>query len=120
VISAVTGAHLVLIVTEPTVSGLHDLHRVAELATHFNIPTAACINKYDLNHEMSDKIQTYCRKTGIRLLGTVPYDPVVSRALVEKKVIVEYGNGTVSHAIKEIWINLAAILDVHFVNPVPV
>jgi MinD superfamily P-loop ATPase len=112
VISAVTGANLVCIVTEPTLAGLHDMQRVAELAQHFHIPTAACINKYDLNHEMSDTIQTYCRETEVRLLGMVPYDPVVSRALVEKKIIVEYGNGTVSDAIKEIWSNLADMLGV--------
>jgi MinD superfamily P-loop ATPase len=112
VISAITGANLVLIVTEPTLSGVHDMYRVAELATHFNLPAAVCINKYDLNHEMSDKIQTYCRKTGMRLSGMVPYDPVVSRALVAKKIIVEYDNGTVADAIKEIWINLAAMLGV--------
>ena len=112
VISAVTGANLVFIVTEPTISGLHDMQRVAALARHFNIPAAACINKYDLNPEMSDKIQRYCEKTGVRLLGMVSYDPVVSKALVEKKTIVEYGNGAVASEIKEIWMALAELLGV--------
>jgi MinD superfamily P-loop ATPase len=84
VISAVTGANLVFIVTEPTLSGLHDMERVAALAKHFNIPAAACINKYDLNPEMSGKINEYCKENGIQLLGMVPYDTVVTKALVEK------------------------------------
>jgi MinD superfamily P-loop ATPase len=112
VISAVTGATLVFIVTEPTLPGLHDMQRVAALAKHFNIPAAACINKYDLNPEMSDRIRGYCEETGVHLVGMIPYDTVVSKALVEKKIMVEYGNGTVSDEIKKIWLALADILGV--------
>ena len=110
VISAVTGTDLVLIVTEPTLSGLHDMQRVAELAKHFSIPAVVCINKHDLNPEMSDKIQEYCRKTGVRLLGMIPYDPIVSKALVEKRIIVEYSNGSVSDEIEKLWIGLEDML----------
>ena len=110
VISSVTGSNLVFIVTEPSLSGLHDMQRVTELAKHFNLSAAACINKYDLNLEMSDTIQEYCRKTGVRLLGMVPYDPIVSKALVEKKIIVEYSNGTVSDEVEKIWLALAEML----------
>jgi MinD superfamily P-loop ATPase len=112
VISAVTGANLVFIVTEPTLPGLHDMQRVAALAKHFNIPAAACINKYDLNHEMSDRIRGYCEEIGVNLVGMIPYDTVVSKALVEKKIIVEYGNGAVSDEVKKIWLALADILGV--------
>jgi MinD superfamily P-loop ATPase len=112
VISAVTGTDLVLIVTEPTLSGLHDMQRVGELAKHFSIPAAACINKYDLNPEMSEKIREYCKKTGVRLLGMVPYDSMVSKALVEKRIIVEYSSGSVSAEIEKIWISLAELLGV--------
>jgi len=110
VISSLTGSNLVLIVTEPSLSGLHDMQRVTELAKHFNLTAAACINKYDLNPEMSERIQEYCKKTGVRLLGMVPYDPIVSKALVEKKIIVEYGNGSVSDEIEKIWLALAEML----------
>ena len=106
------GANLVLIVTEPTLPGLHDMQRVAALAKHFNIPAAACINKYDLNPEMSGKIRAYCKETGIRLLGMIPYDTVVTKALVERRIIVEHGNGEVSNEIKKIWSNLAEMLGV--------
>jgi len=111
VISAVTGANLVFIVTEPTLPGLHDMQRVAALAKHFNIPAAACINKYDLNPEVSDRIRIYCEETGVRLLGMIPYDTVVTKALVERKIIVEYGNGRVSDEIKRIWFSLAEMLE---------
>ena len=112
VISAVTGANLVFIVTEPTLAGLHDMQRVAALAKHFNIPAAACINKYDLNPEMSDRILCYCEERGVNLVGMIPYDTVVSKALVEKKIMVEYVNGTVSEEIKKIWMSLAELLGV--------
>jgi MinD superfamily P-loop ATPase len=112
VISAVTGADLVFIVTEPTLPGLHDMQRVAALAQHFNIPAAACINKCDLNPEMTERIRRYCEERGVDLVGMIPYDTVVCKALVDKKTIVEYGNGTVSNEIKKIWIALADILGV--------
>jgi MinD superfamily P-loop ATPase len=110
VIAAVTGTDAVLLVTEPTLSGLHDMQRVAELAKHFSIPAAACINKYDLNQEMSEKIQEYCKKAGVQLLGMVPYDPIVSKALVEKSIIVEFSNGRVSNEIEKVWEALTAML----------
>ena len=112
VISSVTGSNLVFIVTEPTLSGLHDMERVTELAKHFNIPAAACINKYDINMELSEKIQQYCKKTGVKLLGMVPYDPIVSKALVEKRIITEYSNGSISDEIERIWVGLAEMLEV--------
>jgi len=112
VISAVTGTDLVLIVTEPTLAGLHDMRRVAELAKHFGIPAAACINKYDLNPEVTDRIKEYCKRAEVRLLGMVPYDPIVSKALVEKRIIVEYSNGSVSHEVKKIWEALGGMLGV--------
>jgi MinD superfamily P-loop ATPase len=111
VIAAVTGADLVFIVAEPTLPGLHDMQRVASLAKHFNIPAAACINKYDLNQEMSDKIRRYCEKTGVKVLGMIPYDTEVSKALVERKIIVEYGNGRVSPEIRRIWLSLTELLE---------
>jgi MinD superfamily P-loop ATPase len=110
VISAVAGSHLVLIVAEPTLSGIHDMKRVAALARHFKIPTAACVNKHDINSEMSEEIEKYCHAAGIEMVGMIPYDPVVSRALVQKKIIVEYEDGAVPTEIRKIWDGLAAML----------
>jgi MinD superfamily P-loop ATPase len=111
VIASVTGANLVFIVTEPTPSGLHDMQRVVSLAKHFGIPAAACVNKYDLNLEMSDRIRKHCEQNAVQFLGMIPYDPVVSRALVEKKIVVEYSNGRVATEIRKIWSAVADILE---------
>jgi MinD superfamily P-loop ATPase len=112
VISSITGASCVLIVTEPTLSGLHDMERVADLAKHFNISTTACVNKSDLNKEMSSRIEDYCIQKGIQFIGKIPYDQIVSRALMQKKILVEYdGKGKVARKIKKIWNSLADILN---------
>lgn len=110
VISAITGANLVLIVTEPTPSGLHDMKRVSALIAHFAIPTAACINKYDLNPGVTEEIKRYCDEFGIRVVGRIPYDRVVSKALVQKRLIVEYEDGRVSAEIRSLWGALSEML----------
>jgi MinD superfamily P-loop ATPase len=103
VISSITGTNAVLIVTEPTVSGLHDLERVGGLAAHFKIPTLACINKFDLNEEMSDRIADFCVGHRIDLVGRIPYDTSVTRAMVAGQSIVEFSDGGVSEAIRQVW-----------------
>lgn len=110
VISALAGAHLVLIVAEPTLSGIHDMKRVAAVARHFKIPTATCVNKHDINSEMSEEIGKYCHAAGIEMVGMIPYDPVVSKALVQKRIIVEHEDGAVSTEIRKLWDALAAML----------
>ena len=110
VIASITGASAVLIVTEPTLSGLHDLERVGGLAAHFKIPTLACVNKFDLNEEMSDQIAGYCARNHIELVGRIPYDTAVTYAMVAAKSIVEFSDGRVSDAIKEIWHRLEHFL----------
>ena len=103
VIASITGTSAVLIVTEPTLSGLHDLERVGGLAAHFKIPTLACVNKFDLNEEMSNQIADHCAKNRIELVGRIPYDTAVTHAMVAGKSIVEFSDGRVSDAIKDIW-----------------
>ncbi|MEW6619293.1 MAG: ATP-binding protein [bacterium] len=103
VIAAITGASAVLVVTEPTLSGLHDLDRVAKLAGHFGIPTLVCINKYDLNTEMAERITQYCQQNGYSLVGKIRFDPLVVESLVNKKPVVEYSHAEVSVTIKKIW-----------------
>ena len=103
VIASITGTSAVLIVTEPTLSGLHDLERVGGLAAHFKIPTLACVNKFDLNEEMSNQIADYCARNRIELVGRIPYDTAVTYAMVAGKSIVEFSDGRVSDAIKDIW-----------------
>ncbi|MBN1350830.1 ATP-binding protein [candidate division KSB1 bacterium] len=107
VISSITGSSAVLIVSEPTLSGLHDMKRVAELATgHFNIQTFVCVNKYDLNQEITNQIKAHCDANQLTFVGQIPYDESVTRAMVQGKNVIEYGNEIVKRAIESIWDNL--------------
>jgi MinD superfamily P-loop ATPase len=90
VISAMAGGGAVLIVTEPTPSGLHDLRRVAELASHFRLVRAVCINKWDLNPQITLEIERFCQDQDIPLVGKITYDVVVSRALVARRILLEW------------------------------
>ena len=94
VIAALTGAAGVLIVTEPTVSGAHDLARVLELATHFKIPAAVCINKWDLNPAQADGIETAARAAGATPVGRVRYDKTATRAQRQGLTIIEADGGS--------------------------
>lgn len=89
VIASVTGATLVLVVTEPTVSGEHDLERVLSLARHFDIPTAVCVNKWDLNAVMTERIEEKARRAGARNVGRIRYDRAVTAAQIEARAVVE-------------------------------
>lgn len=102
VISSITGATLVVVVTEPTISGVHDTDRVFNLTDHFQIPASVVINKADLNEEMSQKIEAEAARRGAALLGRMSYDPVVTRAMVRGKTLVEFDGGSVKNEIQEI------------------
>ena len=103
VIASVTGANLVLIVTEPTMSGLHDLDRVADLTRHFGIPPAICINKYDINPEMAANIGTHAEKRGIEVLGRIRYDKAVTQAQIAKLSAVEFDHSAAADDMRELW-----------------
>lgn len=103
VIASIAGANLVLVVTEPTMSGLHDLDRVASLTTHFGIPTAICINKYDINPEMSDSIADHAKQLNIEVLGNISYDKSVTQAQIAGLSTVEFGDGAAALEIRELW-----------------
>jgi MinD superfamily P-loop ATPase len=89
VIASVTGATLVLAVTEPTVSGVHDLERVLSLTRHFDIPAAVCVNKWDLNAGMTERIEDRTRKAGARIAGRIRYDSAVTLAQMQARAVVE-------------------------------
>jgi len=103
VISSITGTDGVLVVTEPTLSGIHDMVRVIELAQHFKVKTFVAINKYDLNPDMTEKIEGYCQKNGINLAGKIIYDSAVTEAMVNKQTVVEYSDGEIAEQIKDVW-----------------
>ncbi len=107
VIASVTGSDGVLIITEPTVSGEHDLERVAELVRHFQIPAYLCINKYDLNPEMSERIEEKAVTGGIKVVGRIRYDRSVTRAQVKRIPVVEIDGSAAAEDIRNIWELLA-------------
>jgi len=103
VISSITGATAVMVVTEPTLSGIHDMKRVVDLAGYFHIPVFVCINKFDLNQELTAQVETYCRERDLKLTGKIPYDPVVTKAMVQGRTVVEYSSGRVTREIETMW-----------------
>lgn len=111
VMASVTGTSMALIVTEPTLSGLHDLDRIAALTRHFNVPTVVCINKTDINPEMSCGIRRHCSILGIDVAGEIRYDPDFTRAQIAGKSVVEFSQGDASREIAGLWRTVAARLE---------
>jgi MinD superfamily P-loop ATPase len=103
VIAASTGADALLIVTEPTLSGKHDMERVGKLAEFLRVPAMLCINKYDLNQALSEEIQNMAENMNICFVGNIPYHRDVSRAMVAGKSIVDFSDGEAAQAIRKIW-----------------
>ena len=110
VIASITGADLVLIITEPTLSGKHDLDRVAELAAGFKIPTLVAINKFDLNSDMADQIEKDVLKRNIKVVGKIRYDKAFTKAQIMKTSVVEYTSGAVTEDVKALWRNVTYAL----------
>jgi MinD superfamily P-loop ATPase len=111
VIASVTGADCALMVAEPTLSGLHDLKRICELTAHFQIPTFVCVNKHDLNPEMTRRIAQYSSEHGLQTPGNVRYDPAVTQAQISGTSVVEYADNGAADDIRKLWRNVAALLE---------
>ncbi|MBN1863939.1 MAG: P-loop NTPase [Victivallales bacterium] len=103
VIASVSGADLVVIVTEPTVSGVHDMERVMKLAEHFQVPTVVVINKADLNTGQAKRIEEIAGAHGSRIVGRIPFDRTVNDALMAGKTVIEYGQCSAEEAIRSAW-----------------
>ena len=111
VISSLSGASLALLVTEPTLSGIHDLERVIGVCRHFGVPALVCINKHDINEENSRQIEDYCLKQGVEVAARIPFDNIVTEAMVKGLPVVQYdSDGPVSRQIKLLWQNIAGRL----------
>jgi MinD superfamily P-loop ATPase len=108
VIASLSGVDTALIVTEPTLSGLHDAQRVLGVARHFHVSAKLVINKYDLNSAMADEIEGAFFKQGVPVIGRIPFDEMVVKALVEGKTIMEYAPCAAGVEIRKIWENLKA------------
>lgn len=103
VIASITGADLALVVTEPTMSGEHDLHRVLDLTTHFGIPALLCVNKWDINPEISGRLETTAAARGVTTVGRIDYDADVTQAQVVGQSIAEYGDGRLREQVVRLW-----------------
>lgn len=110
VMATITGVDLLVCVSEPTVSGKHDLSRILDLADHFRIPLVMIINKYDINPEISSEIKETCHHRQVEVIAEIPYDPEVAGAIVHGETLVDYSDGPAVKAVGKGWDRLREIL----------
>jgi MinD superfamily P-loop ATPase len=103
VIASITGANLVLVVTEPSLSGKHDLDRVSKLTANFGIKTLVCINKADINPQIAGQISEEAQQRGLKVIGELPYDEAFTKAQIIKASVVEFTGGAITEQIKALW-----------------
>lgn len=109
VIAAIGGATALVIVVEPTVSGIHDMERVVDLAAHFRVPGMVIVNKFDLNVAMTEAIEQLAEKRNILVLGRVPFDPVFTRSMVQGQTLFEYGEESPTRrVVRDIWAKIVS------------
>ncbi|MFC1968673.1 ATP-binding protein [Chloroflexota bacterium] len=110
VISSLSGVNLALLVTEPTLSGMHDLERITGVCQHFGVPALVCINKYDLNEENTRRIEERCHDQGIEIASRIPFDNVFTEAMVHGLPVVEYTKNGVARRIEALWESISRSL----------
>lgn len=103
VISSLSGTSLAVVVTEPTMSGVHDLKRVVELCGNFRVPVGVVVNKYDLDLGQTETVEKYAREHGLSLLGRLPHDPAFIQAMVARRVVGEDDDGPLAREVARIW-----------------
>ncbi len=103
VIASLSGAGLALVVTEPTVAGFHDLERIVGVARHFRVPVVVCLNKADLSPQQAGSIERYCADEAIEVLARIPFDPAVTRAMVQGRPITADGSAPAAAALHRLW-----------------
>ena len=96
------GADVALHVVEPTVSGVHDLDRIVA-ATDFGVPSLVVVNKANINPAHSVEIATFCAERGVELARCIPYDNVVTKAMVQGQPVTEYSSGPATEAMAQVW-----------------
>jgi MinD superfamily P-loop ATPase len=112
VIASIGGAQLVLVVTEPTLSAVHDMRRVVELTRHFRVPTVLCLNKMDLNRELAAQVRREAEALFVPVLGQLHYDPAVTRAMVRGVPVVEEQGSLAGRELRELWERLRERLEI--------
>jgi len=104
VIASIGGAAGLLIVTEPTVSGKHDMTRVADLAAHFEVPAMVCVNKFDINPEATREIERFSKDRRIPIVGRIPFDPLFIKSMIQGQTLFEYdGASRTGRVVAQIW-----------------
>jgi len=112
VIASITGVDTALVVTEPTLSGIHDLERVVQLLNHFKVTPFVCVNMYDVNTNNTNKILAFCEENKIDHVGNVSFNPKVTKAMVNGKAIIEnFPTSNVAKEITRMWEKLACFLN---------
>jgi len=111
VISSITGVDLVLIVTEPTLTAIHDFERIFGVAQHFHTPAVVCINKATINPENTSKIEQYCKKNTIMIVGKLPYDTTITKAMIHEQSIIEFSDGILTQKIRDMWSKILEVLN---------
>jgi len=113
VMASVAGVDMLLAISEPTLSGMHDLNRVLDLSRHFQIPARVCINKFDINPAIADEIEGICQNKGAEVIAKLPFDPCVVHSLVNRKTVIDYPCGEVTIRITDMWERIEADLTNH-------
>jgi len=108
--ASLTDVDLALVVTEPTLSGMHDMERVVQLIEHFGHRCAVIINKVDLNPENSASIREFVLEHGVPVVGEIPFDETVTHAIAAGRPLVEFSNGPAASAVREAWVGTAGLL----------
>ena len=110
VISSLSGVNLALLVTEPTLSGFHDLERILGVCRHFGVPATVCINKYDINEENTRQIEDYCREQGLSIAAKIPFDNIVTDAIIHGLPPVEHSSNGLTRYIEKLWTEIYGML----------
>lgn len=110
--AAIADVDMALVVTEPSLSGIHDMERVADLIRHFGVPMTVIVNKADINADNTRHIRQYCAQRGVEVLAELPYDESVTAAMAHGVPLVEYQDGPVAQGIRKAWSSLAQMLGV--------
>lgn len=110
VVSSLSGADFVVLVTEPTVSGLHDLKRVYELVKKFKIPASCIINKADINPDVTNQIKEFLKAENICHLTNLPYDEIFTQAMTNGNTVIEVGESQIKNLIEESWKKIEELL----------
>ncbi len=111
VVSSLSGANMALLIVEPTLSGIHDMERVMDVCRHFNVPAAVCVNKFDINEDNTRDIESYCKSQNIEVAAKIPFNNVVTAAMVKGMPVVEFSNGAVTKEIKKLWEKVSQLLN---------